>query len=239
VDIYIPRKVLIGIAIVLLVGGGVAIGVVVTGGSDRDSADPASGPSADPYTPPETSGTSPETVETAPRCIELARKGKTGICVGKNPDDEFKIAYLDQTLRLKTLDARVEGITTADTIGPRYLQEKASGIFVTIELAITNQTSSPKDLSFADEVAVLEVNGNSYTEDFDAENQSDQKSFISQSEPIQPGVTQVGHVIYDVPPEIAENVLSDNTNGAILIPEFGRARRSNPTGGIVLREQGS
>jgi hypothetical protein len=224
-----------------LIGAGVAIGVGIGGGSDGGSEDQAAAPSQDRYTPPpDTPATEAEATDTGPpRCIELARQDQTGICVGKKPEDEFKIAYLDQTLHLETMDARVEGITTADTVGARYIQEKASGIFVVIELEITNQTSSPRDLSFNNNIAVLEVNGNTYTEDFDAENQSDQKSFISQGEPIQPGVTQVGHVIYDVPQEIANNVLSDTTNGALLIPEFGRARRTNPTGGIVLREQGS
>jgi hypothetical protein len=235
----IPRNLLIGIAALLLIGGGIAVGVMIGSESNGGSEDQAAAPSPDPYTPPDTSGSEVEPVDTGPpRCLELARQGRTGICVGKDPGDEFKIAFLDQTLHLETLDARVDGITTAETTGPPYLRERASGIFLTIALAITNQTSSPKDLSFKDQIAVLEVNGNSYTQDFDAENQSDQRSFISQSEPIQPGITQVGHVIYDVPPEIAENVLRDDTNAAILIPEFGRVRRTNPVGGIVLREQG-
>lgn len=241
-DIYIPRNVLIGLGLVLLVGIGIGVGVLVSGGDSNEAASDdqsASDSSPATYTPP------PDTVEKEPvdtgppSCDQVINQSKTGLCEGKKAGSEFKVAYLDQTLSMETLDAHVEGITTADTVGPRYLQEKANGIFLTVALAITNKQNNPIDLSFKQNIATLEVNGNTYTENFDAENQSDQKSFMSQSEPIQPGVTQVGHLIYDVPPEIADNVLSPKTDAGILIPEFGGARRSNPIGGIVLRAQGS
>lgn len=244
--VTIPKKLLALLGLVLLVGVGVGIGLAIGSGSTGDSSTPMTEPDeAEPESPVNAYSPPPEPTEPEsepvnvgpPDCDAFIRQDKTGVCAGEKPGREFEVAYLDQTLSLKTLDVGVDSIKTYTSIGPRYIRETPNGIFLTISLAITNKTSTPKDLSFQSAIATLNVNGNLYTEDFDASNQSDPKSFVSQAEPIQPGTTQTGNVIFDVPQEIADDVLSDDTNAAILIPEFGRAKRTSPTGGIVLREQ--
>jgi hypothetical protein len=61
---------------------------------------------------------------------------------------------------------------------------------------------------------------NTYSENFKAENQADQQSFVTQSNtPIQPGGSQTGDVVFDLP---ASGLHDIRTRGAgLLFGDFG------------------
>lgn len=159
---------------------------------------------------------------------------KAGRCNGK--DRRFEIVYIDDTLELETLTASVNSVSTASEVGDRFITERPSGEYLVVNLAVTNRTNSPKDFSPYQEQAVLEVRNKLYKEDFNAENTPSTGSFLWKGEAIGPDISQSGTVIFDVPPEVADEVMSDNTDAGINILEFG-SNKSDPIGSIILREQ--
>ncbi|HET8815722.1 MAG TPA: DUF4352 domain-containing protein [Solirubrobacterales bacterium] len=119
-------------------------------------------------------------------------------------------------LKLKTLEAELLGIRDAKTLSSDLGPETANGTFVTFELTITNLTRAPA--YFEEEQAVLYIDGNVYTQDFEVQNGTEQRSFGWQGTEIQPQNTLTGTITFDVPDKVLANL---DSTGNLDIGNFG------------------
>ena len=133
-----------------------------------------------------------------------------------------KVVDKGTKLTLKQLDASFGGYRTAETLSASTGTEKASGVYAILTLTVTNKLDSP--VSFDSEQVVLSLGDKSYTPDFDAGNMPGD-SFVWNDEEIQPGNSQTGTVIFDVP---NKQVGKFATSGNIVIFQFSDADVSSP-----------
>jgi uncharacterized protein DUF4352 len=92
----------------------------------------------------------------------------------------------------------------ADTIGQSFTREKANGVFVIVELDLTNEENQPATI-FEDAIRLIS-GGNSFSTSDDALFAlGDKQSFLL--EEIQPGVTESGTLVYDIPPDAASGAV--------------------------------
>ena len=148
-----------------------------------------------------------------------------------------KLAVVKQgrVLRLKTLTARVTGVHLTDSVSAGGgISATARGTFVVINLAITNKLSTPQqfDPIGNSQTALIAGGSKTYSESFNAENQADQQSFVSQSHDVQPDETQTGDVVFDLP---GTTLARARSRGAgLVIVNFGDTAGSQAAGLIVL-----
>jgi len=130
---------------------------------------------------------------------------KTGTC--EEEGQTFTVVNRSQTLRLEELNAEVVSrpeitkVLTSD-IGT----ERANGTYFILTLRVTNKLDSPVQVttgSTGEQFALVDDDDRVYTEDFEASNQIVDQSFLSQGEDIQPGTSQTGKVVFDVPAKVA------------------------------------
>lgn len=127
-----------------------------------------------------------------------------------------------QMLRLKTLDAQLLSIRSASSVsnGPGFTAT-ANGTYLIFTLRITNVMSSPQAFGgIGSTQTVLSLGGSAYSDAFSAENGNDGQSFLTQDTPIQPGESQTGDLIYDVPSAKAQTAISGRSGG-LVIANFG------------------
>ena len=142
------------------------------------------------------------------------------------------VANRGHEARLHTLAATLNGCRTTQSVSDGYGQSAtAAGIYVICSLTVRNRADGPE--SFGDNGAqtLLLVDRKRYTDAFDAENQADQQSFVSQDGDLQPGLSRTGDVIFDVPQRLAGDAL---TRGSVLTVDFGTDPNS-ATAAAVLR----
>lgn len=233
-----PRWTIAAIAVAALaVGIG---GTLVATGGDDDSEEPATAPS-ETVEPDSSATTEPEEVEEEPppappgppTCDELKADLSEGLCQ-RESGDEYIVANRDSELDLKELKARIVDIETADVLTDVGVT-RANGTFLIFTLDITNELPSPVQFSESQEQTYFAIGTNSrngavYTEDFDAENGGDEQSFAWQFEEIQPGTTQRGTVIFDVPPEAIQELEKTGNLGILNFSDADRARPRLPIG---------
>jgi hypothetical protein len=150
----------------------------------------------------------------------------------------YTLTYVNMGARgkLRTLSAKVNGVSTASSYSAASgtITAVAHGRFVTVNLTVTNRLDSPQqfDGGTTGQVA-LSVRGKTYTPSFDAENEADQSSFMSanNSAPIQPGESQSGDVVFDVPSTAVNIALA---HGAVIVTDFGTGSQA-PTNVLVLK----
>jgi len=144
-------------------------------------------------------------------------EAKTGRCLR----DGYKMAIVDRgdELRLKTVAVKLDDISFTDTIGSDISTEQASGTFAVITLTVRNRSNSPQTFAggFGTQAA-LTIGRRQFSEDFDAANGADQRSFLWQGEELQPGASQTGHLIFDVPKREASRIA---THGQLGVVDFG------------------
>lgn len=126
------------------------------------------------------------------------------------------------TARLRTLTATDEGCRTAtsESSGNGGPSATAHGLFLVCSVTITNTSSGPQTFDPEADRSALALPNSHYSESFDAENTADPNSFVSQSDPIQPGESATGDLIYDMPPNLATSVANGTARAEIQLVDF-------------------
>jgi|SRR5665213_907198 len=200
----------------------------VSGGAHGESH-PTTSPAATPSTPTaEASGT--------PNCREAAvQTASTCELEGAT----VLVAHGHSEVRLRTLGARIEGIRTVSSFSNGVGTTTAHGIFLVISIHVTNMASSPKAFdSVGEKQVALSVSNHYYSEAFDAENQRDSRSFITNEEPIQPGESKTGDLVFDVPASVVDQVRTLPDSG-LFVGNFGDNEiKGTPSGTGLITTKG-
>jgi hypothetical protein len=101
-------------------------------------------------------------------------------------------AGVNEPLSLKGTTYTVTGVRTADAVGG----EKANGIFVIVDLSLTNEKDRPATV-VVDALRVIGGNKSSYSVSDDALGTVDQQSMLA--EEIQAHLPERGVLVYDLP----------------------------------------
>jgi Domain of unknown function (DUF4352) len=219
----------------LAIFGLVALLVGCGGGSDDETTTVVTTTTT---TAADTAATEPDATEpeasaepaepAVPLCRELRKDRSEGPCFEPG-EGRFVVANRNSTLKLPELTARIVDIETTDVLADVGV-ERPNGVFLIFTLEITNRLSEPLYFDEFQEQVTYTAAGtraaqNTYTEDFNAANGGDMRSFLWQGEEIQPDTSQTGTVIFDVPQKAIED-LDRFANLRIL--NFSDAGRANP-----------
>jgi len=139
---------------------------------------------------------------------------KEGTCFAEGT--KWVVADMHSPLKLETLEARLTGLQERKTISSEFESTTANGVFVTFDLTITNLTHAPQE--FEEAQAVLFVDESVYTQDFEVQNGSEERSFLWEEGPIQPQEPFEGTVTFDIPRKIAKKITAE---GNLDIANFG------------------
>jgi hypothetical protein len=169
-------------------------------------------------TPPEDRAAAPEEPPEPPseNCDDLGinqEEGNEGVCV-EDDGTRLKVVDKDTRLTLPELDAELVSITTQDTISTDIGTEAADGTYVIVTLTITNKLSEP--VIFEQDQVFLALGDRTFTPDFDAANIPGD-SFVWNSDPIQPGNSRTGTVVFDVSDDAVPEL---ETNGNLTLYQF-------------------
>jgi hypothetical protein len=105
-------------------------------------------------------------------------------------------ARVGDDLSLKGTTYRVTNAETAASVGDRYTGAEANGVFVIVDLTLTNEESEPATI-IEDNLHLIGGNGDEYSTSDDAI-----LAFPNQTlflEEIQPGVSEDGKLVFDIP----------------------------------------
>jgi Domain of unknown function (DUF4352) len=175
-----------------------------------------------------TSSTITVTTPTGPQpCQDVQRAQNIRPTVCDLPNGTFiKVATENYPLRLKSLTVRFVGAHSATSVSDPSgaASATANGTFEIITLRVTNDSNTPQTVesvggnAFA--LETLSTNSKTYTESFQAENQADPNSFVSQNTaPIQPDASQTGDIVFDLPASALAKIRS--SGAGLLFGEFG------------------
>lgn len=213
----------------------VVVGVVGCGGSTKTVVQTVTAPATSSSTSSSTT-TSPSTTTTSagpPSCEGVLRPQggpavtqdlRPTVCDASN-GAFWKIGTENYPLKLKSLTVQFVGARSATTVSDSSAASAtANGTFEIITLRVTNNSATPQTMeSVGGNTVTLQTLGSNtktYSESFQAENQADQNSFVSQNTtPIQPDASQTGDVVFDLP---APALASIRRGGAGLVfGDFG------------------
>lgn len=122
---------------------------------------------------------------------------REGSCVSDG--QAFEVVNRGSKLRLAELNARLLDIETTKTVSSEYLDPvEASGTYVIATLDVENKMNVPQSFDPMGDHAALFLDGNIFTEDFEAANTLE-TSFLYDSKPIQPKSSRTGAVVFDIP----------------------------------------
>lgn len=230
----LSRRTLLIIGFVLVFGAGIGVGVAIS--EDTDDATTAAGRSEGKVASQADSGQGEVTeVETQPEESESGSEEdceEAGISVeprneGVCAEDGVTYVVVNERhkLKLKELEVRLLGIQETGSVSSSYGETKtANGTYVLFTLEVTNRLHEPASFDANQEQTALYIDGNTYTEDFEAENYGLEDSFL-ELESIQPQGTETGTIAFDVP----DKVLSKLTkSGNLDIVNFSEESSSNP-----------
>lgn len=108
-----------------------------------------------------------------------------------------QVAQVGETLTLKGTSYEVTGVEQRSVVGSSFSRVSADGVFVVVQLTLTNQKDEPATI-LEDAVRLVGGNGDEYTTDTDAFAAYDNQFSILQE--IQPGLPKRVVAVYDVPP---------------------------------------
>jgi hypothetical protein len=156
---------------------------------------------------------------------------KQGTCVSKGTT--LVIVNKESVLHLKSLNATLKHVATQHSLSDGNGQSAtATGKFEVFTITLKNKLDTPQQWADGQArllIATSSTAGNTYTEDFTAENGPDQNSCTwkigSISSGIQPGESTTCDVIFDIPP----NASLSTPGSTFDIENFGEADTSNPT----------
>lgn len=120
----------------------------------------------------------------------VERQGGGGKAVGAT-------AGVGDKLTLKGTTYRVTDVKTAKEIGDQYTGATANGTFIVVDLQLTNEEDEPATI-IEDNIRIIGGNGSSYSTSDDAILVYPDQTILL--EEIQPGVTESGKLVYDLPP---------------------------------------
>lgn len=131
----------------------------------------------------------------------------------------YELSTDDHAVSLAGLEAQFVSAHTETSLSDSsgVASANANGVFLIITLRITNTGNQPQTVEEpgAESFALSPLGSSAtYTESFNAENGPDEDSFISDDTPIQPGESQTGDIIFDVPPTALTTM---QTSGAALV----------------------
>ncbi len=161
------------------------------------------------------------------KCDDLIDRDEAGRCKGKDGVTGY-VSAPGGTVRLRELSMKYVSVEAKPTITSDGASETAkAGEFLIVHVALTNRTHQPQDVPGhqpqdvpGHEFTQLSFGENTYAESFDAENQTQPDSFMSQSlEKLQPGQTLKGSFVYDVPAKVSQAVKNDR-RGQIYMGNF-------------------
>jgi hypothetical protein len=116
-----------------------------------------------------------------------------------------KTASVGQNLTIEGTTYRVNSAKTASSLGSGYFKEEANGVFVLVDLSLTNQKKEPATI-VESMLTMIGGNGSEYSTSTDALLATDaEQLFIL--EDIQPGLTETGLLVYDVPQKAVKGSL--------------------------------
>lgn len=113
-----------------------------------------------------------------------------------DPSEVKGRATVNEPLSLKGTTYQVTSVRTASSVGDEYSGATADGVFVIVDLSLTNEKNEPATI-FDDALRVVGANGASYSVSDDALFAVDDQ--LVGLEEIQPGLTQQGTLVYDLP----------------------------------------
>jgi hypothetical protein len=117
------------------------------------------------------------------------------------------------TLRLRELTVKFLGVKTAHYLTSDMGTTRAKGIYEIFTVRVLNKLHSPVSFDSSQDQTALVIGKNEYSENFDAENGNDQNSFMWKSNDIQPGESQTGDLVFDVPNRAAALIAQDSRQG--------------------------
>lgn len=130
---------------------------------------------------------------------EKSKDSDTAKKTEETKDEEIKGA-IGEVLSVGKVDYTVNSSTTATTVGSEYLQETADGIFVIVDITITN--NGDEALLVSDSFFKLLLSGKEFkTDTAPAMYVEDSMVF----EELNPGSTVTGKVFFDVTEEVAND----------------------------------
>lgn len=112
-----------------------------------------------------------------------------------DPSEVKARASLGQDLTLKGTTYQVSDVSTASSLGDSFSRVKANGTFVIVKLSLTNRKNEPATI-IGDNLRIIGANMSSYSTSDDALLAVKDQFLL---EEIQPGVTEKGTLVYDLP----------------------------------------
>ncbi|CAN5472896.1 hypothetical protein BH20ACT15_BH20ACT15_02370 [soil metagenome] len=116
---------------------------------------------------------------------------------GEEGGGEGATAAVGDNLSLKGTTYKVTGAETASSVGDQYTGAEANGIFVIVDLTLTNEEDEPATI-LEDNLNIIGGNGDEYSTSDDAVLAFPDQSFLL--EEIQPGLSEDGKLVFDIPP---------------------------------------
>lgn len=167
-DVSFSKWLVAGIVIVGFLGGFVVVGISALSGSDATGEAEGSNPS-------QQQAATTETRE-----------------FNHSVGDTFTVGDGARIVEYTVTDAR-----TTDTIGSGFSTEEADGVFVVVEVRMTNRGDESLDMSSSN-FRLVDDQARSYETDRDAVFAVEDNVIYEQ---LDPGVTKRGVLVFDVPPE--------------------------------------
>lgn len=143
-----------------------------------------------------------------------------GTCVQRGT--RFVVVNGRSVMSLRTLDASLRGFSVADAIPGPNGEATPQGAFLLVRLSIQNTTGQV--VRFAPNQTLLELDGEQFQERTDVEENTHRGALaFSSRDPIAPGETAEGAVVFDIPVDAIERVTA---RGHLLLANFD----GNPPG---------
>lgn len=162
------------------------------------------------------SGTYPPSFDCGAKGID-PKAHNVGSCT--NGSTTLVVVDKHETLKLKSLEARLLKIRERRTIAGPGGSKTARGKFLTFELAITNRTGEPAPITAGQFLLVL---GGLYSQDLEIEEGFERRSFLAGQREIPPHGTEDGTVTFAVPvkraPALAKEGNLDLVNLGSSVP---------------------
>ena len=213
------RRLIFAVLMVAVVAGcGSATKTVTVRAPSTTTATSASTPAASTAPPTHTTATSASTGPA--QCTSVLKKFDIAPTLCTTPNGAFnEVATANYAIEIPGMTVQFEGARTTNSVSDSSGVEsaRANGIFLIITLKVTNMGNTPQSVEQpgSGHFALSPIMSQAiYTESFQAENQADQQSFISQdTTPVQSGESQTGDIVFDVAPSALTLMRHD---GAIL-----------------------
>lgn len=167
----------------------------LAGGGDDPAETAATSTSSDSSTAAKDEATSADKTE---KKADEAKKPEEA----KKPAEKDEAAYgLGDAVAADGWEITVSKVKDGvSTVGNEFLNTKAQGQFVKVNLSVKNTKSEPK-LFFEDNIKLSDKEGNTYSSDSEAGIYADEDSILFLEE-INPGNTAKGVLIFDVPEDV-------------------------------------